>query len=132
MHRRSPIDTLEFQVWVAGEPCSYKLRHNVTPLTFGNEVQVKMPDMHQASWEWEVWLRDFHPLDGAEGDSWASVTAVVLGVDGVPYGTPRPQLIYCRPWAYPSLMVWPDSYRGPIVVTVRVPGQIGKDDGDGR
>ena len=118
------IDVLEFQVFECGEPRTGRYLHNVYARQYGDYASVRLWDHVDPAWEWTIDLTEFTPLDNSIEPGWVSVRAMVRGADGTPYGFPRPQLIYCRPWIHPSMMVWPDSHRGPLVVTVRHPGRL--------
>lgn len=121
------IHDLVADLYVAGEPVTMPSYRYPAPLGAFKEISFNMPDRNEAHWSWRIVLSDLVRLDADDRPGWVGVTAAVFGVDGVLYAPFRPFLVYGRPWVYPSLLVWPDAWAGPIVLALSVPGKLGTD-----
>jgi hypothetical protein len=117
------ITDLEMMLYVAGEAVSPPGHRYPVNLREGSTCAVQVFDRVQP-WGWRVELGDFTPLNDREG--WCGIKAAVYGIDGSLYGPPRPFLFYAKRWIYPSLLVWPDSWAGPVVLAISVPGLPGR------
>jgi hypothetical protein len=125
---------LAIDLYVGGEPVSppgfiYNCR-----VAERTQSVVNLFDRNSGPWGWRLYLQDLTRLDdmatlpppenGESYAGWCGITASVCGIDGSLYAPFRPFLFLAQPWVYPTLLVWPDTYVGPVVATLRVVGPI--------
>jgi hypothetical protein len=128
------INDLAIDLYVAGELVTPPGMRYAVQLRERTQVVVQLIDQNEPAWGWRLQLMDLTRLDDhSDRPGWCGITAAVFGIDGSMYAPFRPFLFYASRWVYPTLLAWPDAYKGPIVVALSVPGlpEAGTSEGQG-
>lgn len=113
-----PYRALCIQVWENHKPSTGRFIVSQY-MSMAGEMTIRIP-AYEDKWAWTLRMSEWVALDDEREPGWVGCKATLLSDFGEPYGAPRPQLIYMKPWVYPSHMIWPDGWRGPLSVAMWV------------
>lgn len=125
------IPELEMMLYIAGEPvtvpgCRYIVDFGEYAPGAFRTVNLWTPT---PAVEYRVQFDKLTWLDDDDADirpGWFGTAVTVSDNWGQVIAPWRPQLLYGRPWWHPCMMVWPDAYVGPVVLSARVPAIPGR------